>query len=400
MATHTRVLFVDDEPHVLDGLRRLMRPMRDEWEMYFADGGAQALQLVDEHQPQVIVTDMRMPGMDGAALLNEVRRRHPRSVRIILSGHSERQSILQALGSTHQYLAKPCDPQVLVHAVRRSCALRAMLTATNLTDLISAVPSLPTLPRVYQQLHELVASPDGSVEAVARLIQRDPALTAKVLQLVNSSFFGIRRRITNAQQAVALLGLDLVRNLILSVMVFSQFDAAKLPGISLDALWSHCLRVGCFAKAIVTSEHGGGQLADDAFTAGLLHDIGKLILLANLPQRYAPILEQQAAPSQAHDLELTHLGGTHAQMGAYLLGLWGLPDTVVEAVAYHHNPACCLDRSMSLLTAVHAADAMDHQPGGPPPGVLAALDTEYLDAVGCRHRLHDWWSACQRLAAA
>lgn len=189
-----RILFVDDEPNVLQGLQRMLRPMRSEWEMEFAGGGEEALQKMEQAPFDVIVSDMRMPGMNGAQLLKEVARRYPDTVRIVLSGHSDREYILQLVTTTHQYLAKPCDAQTIKDTVNRACALRDLLTSKELSALVSQVKSLPSLPSLYTRIIEILQSDDPSLQKIGQIVSEDIAMSAKVLQLVNSSFFGIARR--------------------------------------------------------------------------------------------------------------------------------------------------------------------------------------------------------------
>jgi CheY-like chemotaxis protein len=217
-----RVLFVDDEENLREGLRRMSYLLRGEWEMAFAESGAQALALLSKAPFDVIVSDMRMPGMDGARLLDEVRQRYPQMVRLILSGHSDREMILRAVGPSHQYLAKPCDIETLLATLTRAYALRELLMNEDLRRIITAMQTLPSRPAVYAAVVEAVQSPSVSLEKIGELIQRDIGMTAKILQLVNSAFFGLQRPMSSPVQAVRLLGLETVQALILSGQIFER----------------------------------------------------------------------------------------------------------------------------------------------------------------------------------
>ena len=395
-----RILFVDDEPNILQALQRMLRPLRKEWEMAFAESGAEALHLLAQRPFDVIVSDMRMPGMDGAALLTEVMKRYPATVRFVLSGQSDKETVFRSIGPTHQFLAKPCDPDVLRAAVDRAFALRDLLGNENLKGLISQMPALPPVPELYAKLMKELQSPDASVGTVAKIIETDVGMTAKILQWVNSAFFCVRRHVSSPLQAASLLGLDTIRSLVLMLGVFSEVTFTKLPPrFSLEALSCHSMGVGACSEALCRKETVEDKLVSEAFTAGLLHDSGKLILAANCPREYGEVLARtQDNHQMLADAERGAFGCTHAEVGACLLGLWGLPDPVVEAVAFHHCPAKCPGQSFSPLTAVHVANILEHEEhtadrAAEPPQV----DMDYLDRLGFQDRLSVWREVCSEI---
>jgi putative nucleotidyltransferase with HDIG domain len=388
----SRVLFVDDEKRVLQGLQRMLRPLRDDWEMSFAEGAPEALAMLGTATFDVVVSDMRMPGMSGVELLEEVKRRQPNAIRFILSGQSSEDSVLSAVGPTHQFLAKPCNADVLIATVRRACALRELLRHPDLQQLLSQVGVLPSLPDLYLRLVTELQSPNASVHRVADIVSEDVAMSAKILQLVNSPFFGIRHRVSDPHQAISLLGLGTVTALTLSVKVFGQFDRACAQAPRLLGLASHSLAVAEWARGIAKAEHGSVQMQDDTFTSALLHDVGKLVLATYLPSKYADVSARAAADACPEwEAERQVLGADHAHVGAYLLGLWGLPDTIVEAVAYHHEPDRPSNGVFSPLTAVHAADALQHeQHPNPNSGPAPTLSVEHLARLGRPDAVATW----------
>jgi HD-like signal output (HDOD) protein len=393
MSDLKQILFVDDEPLVLQGLRRMLRPMRNEWEMNFVESGAAALDFLAQHRVDVVVTDMRMPGMNGAQLLNEVMKHHPQTIRLILSGHADQELILSCVGATHQFLSKPCDPGALRTTISRATNLEAPLKNEALQKLIARMEHLPTIPSIYMEIVEKAQSPDADMEAIGEIIARDIGMTAKVLKLVNSSFFGLRREISSPAEAANYLGLDTVKSLVLSLNAFAQLDDARLGGFSLTALWHHSLTAAVLAKQIINLENGGRKLADEAFTAGLLHDAGKAALAFNFPKDYNNILSQ--IPHQGHDetlltAEVVTFGADHANVGGYLLGLWGLPVPVVEAIALHHTPALAPDKSLSPLTAVHAANSIVHSEANDES--LPGLNVPYLQSLDLASHVAQWRS--------
>ncbi|MBW2059479.1 MAG: HDOD domain-containing protein [Deltaproteobacteria bacterium] len=390
-----RILFVDDEPRVLQGLQRMLRSMRHEWQMAFAGGGKEALEVLSREPFDVVVSDMRMPAMDGAELLAEVRRRHPEIVRIVLSGHSEKELILKSVLPAHQYLSKPCDPEVLKSAVGRASALRDLLRGDRLKQVVSQMDSLPSLPSLYAEIVEALHSPDTSIQEVGEIISKDVGMTAKILQLVNSAFFGLCQHVSSPVQAATLLGLETMKALVLSVQIFSEFDRSALSGPSLESLREHSIMTGVIAKAIAREEQPGEAAVDDAFMAGMLHDTGKLVLAAKFPQEYRQTTARaQEKGIPIHRAELEIFGTTHSEVGAYLMGLWGLPDSIVEALAFHHEPHRCPEVGFSPLTAVHTGNVLDHERSLAGTGEpLSRIDSDYLKDGGMIERLPVWRTA-------
>ncbi len=394
-----RILFVDDEPNILQGLQRMLRPMRHEWELAFAQSGAEALEVLEREPFDIVVSDMRMPGMTGVQLLAEVRKRYPRVVRIILSGQSDQETILRSIGPTHQYLSKPCDAEMLKSTVARACALRDLLASEVLQDLVSKMTILPSVPVLYSEIVAALEAPETSIQQIAEIVARDVGMTAKILQLVNSAFFGLPRQITNTTQAISLIGLDTVKTLVLSFHVFGQFSEGHIPASYVDALWHHSMTVGKYARHIAQLEGQERHITEAAFTAGLLHDAGKLVLVANSPNQYAQVLmcarEDKLCIAEAENLLL---GATHAEVGAFLMGLWGLPDPVVEALAWHHYPHLRPGQGFSPLTAVHVANALAHDAHDSGAVIRSTpLDQEYLTALGLAERLSEWQQLCRQL---
>ncbi|MBU2453622.1 MAG: HDOD domain-containing protein, partial [Proteobacteria bacterium] len=217
-----RILFVDDELNILKGLQRSLRPLRQYWDMEFSEGAVNALELLEKQSFDVIVSDMRMPQMDGATLLKIVQEKYPTMVRIVLSGYSDQEMTMKSVKSAHQYLSKPCDKKVLITAITRACSLQDLLNKKPLQHLLGGIESMPSIPALYAQIMEELRSAEASTASVGKIIAKDMGMTAKVLQLVNSSFFGIPRHISNVTEAVVMLGMDVVKSLVLGIEVFSM----------------------------------------------------------------------------------------------------------------------------------------------------------------------------------
>jgi putative nucleotidyltransferase with HDIG domain len=385
-----RILFVDDEPKVLQGLQRSLRGMRSEWEMLFAGSGAEALEKMEQTPFDVVITDMRMPGMDGAQLLEQVKKKSPQTVRIVLSGQSDRETILRSVGPTHQYLAKPCDVDELKQKLAHAFALRELLADPRLKEVVCRLETIPSLPTLYEAITNALQSPDASITEVGNIIAQDMGMCMKVLQLVNSAFFGLPGQTSNPRQAAALIGIDNIKALVLSVHVFSQFE--NTCGQDLSFLWKHCVATAISAKAIARMQAALRRTVDESFTAGLLHDVGKLVLCSAYKEEAAHIWKTGAdanGPSLA--TEQAVLGCTHPAVGAYLLGLWGLPDAIVEAVAWHHQPSEAQPKEFSALIAVHAANYFDRRRNSyPGSGDMPTLDEALLAGLGLGDRPALW----------
>ena len=391
-----RILFVDDEPMVLDGLRRMLRGMRNEWEMEFATSGHDALKILSSKPFDVIVTDMRMPGMDGCQLLNHVKELHPQVVRIVLSGHSDKDSILNSIGPVHQFLSKPCDAETIKTTVARVCSMRDIMEDEALIKVVSGVESLPSLPELYSEVVDEVNSAEGSLNRVGEIISRDSGMSAKILQLVNSAFFGLPRQVASPIKAVQLLGLDTVKALILAVKVFSMFSPSDLAFYSVDHLWHHSLGTGVCARAIAKRENWGQELADEAFMAGLLHDVGKLILVEKFPAQCRKVVESvEHTNCRVHEAEQDIFGTTHARVGAYLLGIWGLSESITKTVAYHHSPGSCPSMASNTLAVVYLANIFERKRLACTEMESAPeLDTECLEGLGLSDRVAIWRMLC------
>ena len=392
-----RVLFVDDEAMLLEMYRLVFEQDQDRWDIQFAPGAKEALEMMEREPFDVIVSDMRMPGMSGADLFQEVMKLYPKTSRLIMSGYADQEQIAQCIGATHQFIAKPFDIKLLKSTIWRVCALDGWMLDEKLRTVVAQLYSVPSLPSLYFRIMDALASPDAGVDTIGAIVAKDPAMTAKILQLVNSAFFGIARKVSNAVEAVQYLGVGRVRSLVLSLHVFTCFDKMKIKDFSIERVWGHSMATGMLAQKIAKMERASREEQDEAYVAGMLHDIGKVMMASSFAEQYAnavAIAADRKIPMIEAEREV--FGVTHAEVGAYLLGLWGLPISIVEAVALHHVPGSSPLDSFSPLTAVHAASVFENEISENGTGApCGKIDDEYLEKLGLADRLDDWRDAAR-----
>lgn len=386
----SRVLFVDDEPRVLEGLRRSL--YRDtQWEPEFAQSAEEALGLAAHKPFDVIVSDIRMPGVDGAALLRAVRERYPGTIRLALSGYFDVESAVRASPVAHQFLVKPCERTTLRAAIDRVLQLGVLIGNEDVRRLVAAVGESPCLTHTYMNLVRTLERPDVTLRELTHIAEQDIGAAAKIMQMVNSPFFGLAYGLATVPAAIGALGADILRQLTLSAAAFQPIAPWGHGEASLAALQTHSRLTAAIAGRLPVPKRYAAETA----IAALLHDIGRLILATRLPEAFeAAVINAEAEGRPLHHVERETIGAGHTQVGAYLLGLWGFPEGVVNAVLYHHGPLRAPDGSseFGVTAAVHVANALARElgprgPGGPDPN---GMDLAYIERLGMDGELPAW----------
>jgi HD-like signal output (HDOD) protein/CheY-like chemotaxis protein len=362
------ILFVDDDSKVLDGVRRMLHGDRDRWTLQFAVGGESALKACETNSFDVVVSDMLMPEMDGATLMGNIRDRFPHMARVILSGYSDAGLSARAASVAHRFLVKPCSADELRSTIERVCTLQELVCAPEIRRIVVSVGELPSLSTTLTDLRKAVNDPGASIGAVATIIEKDIAMAAKVLQLTNSAFFGLAQKVTNLTNAVSYLGMETIKNLALASEVFRIFRPdSRVPHSVCDSIQKHALGAAAIAN-VLPLEREERELA---VVAALLHDIGKLFLASTMPVEFcASLALARAKGCKAFEAEEEILGTTHAEIGAYLLGLWGIPNLAVEAIAHHHHPTRISHSNFDCSVAVYLADLLAHELDAYPSGSM------------------------------
>lgn len=390
------VLFVDTDRFMLKALKRVFR-REQQWQVHYAEGAQAALEILKTHSINILFTEIRLAGTNGLELLGLVQSHYPEVVRIILSGYASQDVLIQSVGVAHQYLAKPCDDKQLLDTLLRAFTVQKLVGHEGLKELVSGLAGLPSLPSLYVEIMAELNRPEPALDKIGESISKDLGITAKVLQIVNSPFFGLMQEVQSPARAVGLLGVDMVRAMVLSAGTFSKFKKVSAAGFSMEDLWQHGMQTAGFAKCIAQAHSCELKVEDAAFIAGLMHDIGKLVVAANRPEAYEGVLSRLAETGERfHQAEMAVYHADHALMGGYLLGLWGIPDEVLQAVAYHHDPQRSRDKGLTALTLVHVANAFSNQGAALADTDFEAMELDhiYLTAAGVWEALPGWRHVC------
>jgi putative nucleotidyltransferase with HDIG domain len=361
------------------------------WEIREAPTAYAAVEILQQNPIDVLVVDAYQGENSGAALLDKIERRFPQARGFILADLADSKA-LKCVGAAHPLLASPCDQVVLQEALNRAGIMEVLFSNAAVKNLAHTFKKMPSPPSSYFQVLREVQSPDSSMARIGELISQDLALTAKLLQMVNSARYGLQQKVSNAGEAVMYLGLETTKALVILAHTFSYFEDANVGDFSVEGLWEHSLGTARLARAIAQSENADADVRDEAFTAGLLHDIGKLLMAANEPAKFQEAQATaivQELPEWETEREL--FGATHAELGAWMMAIWGLPLNIVEAILLHHSPAKLLNQGFCALTAVHAANVAWLVHRGSQVNISTIrLDETYLDSLGLMDRIKSW----------
>lgn len=383
------ILFVDDDQSILEDLKLRLTGRMIDWEFVFVNSADLAIKTMEDRHFDVIVADAHIGGVPGDQLLRSARDIHPELIMIAVDAGTHPQKVFERASVAHQYLSRPCDPEQLVQTIKRISELHEELSGAPLARIVNRIKRLPSTPTLYAEIMTELKSPASSLERVGVIVSKDVAMTAKVLQLANSAFFGFAQAITDPGHACSILGINTITSLALTTGIFKESNLGRTAPLSITQLMEHSTLVGISARAIAIEEKLSPELVDISFLAGFLHDVGKLVLAHNLPKQYREVhaLKKEEGLTLI-EAEARILGANHAQVGGYLLGLWGLPDPVVEAVLRHHWPITSRDDNFSPLTAVHVSNAFAE--ASSPRDSDPDVDSQYLRAIGCSSRLSRW----------
>jgi HD-like signal output (HDOD) protein len=374
-----RLLFVDDESKVLDGIKRALFALDEEdWEAVFETSAQDGLARLAAESFDVVVSDMRMPKMDGANFLAEVNKLYPHIIRIVLSGQSEEEAALRAAQVAHQFLSKPCKLEVLRDLILHITQMRQRVEREQVRTLVSGLEHLPPIPKVLQQLGALLNEQDPNLKQIVATAQQDLSISAKLMQLGNSSFFCRGGWTSDLSVSVQRLGLRLLRQIVLSETIFGSIKDQEAGPLDLESAQQEAtLRMSLVSRFL-----NSPRAKEIGTLAAMVCDIGKLVMSSRAPHLYRQVIAARREGAQEHDAELSHFGCTHAEIGAYLLALWSLPPPVAEVVTYHHDlPTQGTKELKEIAAAVHLASCLVEK---------TQPNEEWFLANGFRDALKQW----------
>lgn len=389
MPRKLQVLFVDDEETLLRAFRSLFRRDRDVWDTHFAPSGAAALALLESTPIDVVVSDMRMPEMNGAELLEQIRKRWPGTARLILSGHSGSEELLAGFSAMHGFLAKPCETATLRAAITRCQGVQEAAQTLAVREALGRLDRLPSPPTVYLELTRLANDRRSTIDDVSSLIAQDPSFALRVMQVANSAAF-VNRPSASLTQCIRNVGIDLIRTLALSQSLFATYAGTPLP-IPVEHIARHAMKTAMLARAFIPDTAG----ADLAFSCGLLHDVGRIVLELAMPDQYGRMCADLNLTGETLcAAERRVFGADHARVGSCLLDLWDLPQPLIETIRHHHEPGGGSELTADIVAVVHVAEALSEDRD------LTTIDEAFLKNSRFEHELPRWKQIASACAAA
>ena len=385
------ILLVDEDALVLKALKRSLRRFKDQCNVYYAQSAKGALAQLDQDGIDVLITEVRLIDSDSELFLRSFLKRHPSAARIVLTGYTSSDAIFKFAGLAHQLLAKPWSDQTLIETIERADLISRMLADDGMKQTLNLIESFPTIPSVYLELTEKLKNNEASMEEIGAIIIRDPSLTIKLLQIVNSPYYGLPIPVTDPQKAVNLLGLDIVKGFVLSSGIFKQYEQSSIVCLQIDTLWQHSLKAANIVRQIAKRERLAKEIEEASFVASLLHDVGKIIIASNFPNEHREICSRTASGGLPfwHAEQLV-LGVSHAEIGAYLLGLWGLPLTIIKAVQEHHRPNMDEHTQIDQTVLVHVANAIEKASGPPSRNPIEDLNADVIARLNLGGSIAQW----------
>ncbi|WP_027720911.1 response regulator [Maridesulfovibrio zosterae] len=395
MSKSKNILFVDEDKSQLDTLNKMISPMENRWKTSYACSADEVLNELQTRPFDVVATDLNIMGYESDTLLSEIKRRQPGAIRFIISESISSENYLQFVNYAHQFITKPCTSAELIGQIKKSLRLKNIFLNERAAKAIASIEKLPSMPDIYHKLERELKKEDVVISDIGKLIGEDISMTAGLLKLVNSPFFGLFSKVTSPEKAVTLLGLDTLKGLVLGMHLFNSKGSEKID-FSIKELGKHCQYTGLLGRSIIKAEGGSNDAAENTFLAGFMHDIGKLVLSTSFTDEYATILcivREADIPIQEAEKDI--LGFTHAEVGAYLLAIWGFNEEVVEAVYCHHNPYKLGSTDLSPAVAIHVANSFEHELRVTNANYAPhLLNAQWLEQNGFSDKIVGWLQLC------
>ena len=385
--THT-IVFVDDDPNVLNSLKRGLRPYRKQWKTHFCESAETAIEIFKQTPVDVLVTDIRMPNKDGVALMEDISQLQPETIRIALSGQVEEQQFHKIMVMAHQFLSKPCSTESLVDTLNKACSLPEYLDQARSSAYPIKFASLPSPPALFNELQTILKDPDIDAHKIAALIIKDTVLTAKLLQMVNSPYFNIEREIDDVTEAALYVGVDSLTTIITAYCLANRYAESAHMSAEIQYIFNQGSAIACLAKRLCAAEGHNKRLQNQAFTIGLLLPIGRLSLFSSYAAPYKQAIEQATTENTSLlDVEDRVFCYNHLKVAAYMLTLWGLPKPTIEILALPFAVNEPSENAQILGPIVHASyQLIQHSPHVFSDEAFAQLLTRFNG----KNKVEDW----------
>ncbi|WP_320174701.1 response regulator [Maridesulfovibrio sp.] len=395
MGRSKNILFIDNDKEQLRMLDKQLSALKKRWQVDYASNKEEAMEQLRTRPYDIIAMELNVDGFEGDELLDEIKYRQPGSIRFIISESVNSENYLKFVKYAHQFITKPYTQSELIGKIKKSLRLKNIFLNERAAKGIASIEELPTMPELFLKLERELNKEDVLISNIGKMIGEDMSMTAGLLKLVNSPFFGLYSKVTNPEQAVTLLGLDNLKGLVLGIHLFNSTKNTKFD-FSIEELGKHCQYTALMARSIIKAEGGSNEQAEHTFLAGFLHDIGKLVLATSYPDEYSTILSiVRETNIPVPEAEKDILGFTHAEIGAYLLAIWGFDEDIIEAIYCHHKPQRLGSVDLSPAVAIHVANSFDHElrvkNSEYAPHLLSA---EWLEQNEFSSKLPEWLQIC------
>jgi len=384
MGTRTILVAIADPQAQAD----VSQALGTEWMPTPVGTEAEARAQVEKYAFDALLVDFNLGSGDASELLNLTLEKRPETRRFLLAYEADLALVAAKVAGEHQILPKPIEPASLKHRIEEEFAPQAQSAE-------AAPGAAPKIPPIYSEVIKALESPETTNRQVGDIIAQDEALTTELLRLANATYLGSPRNIADPAEAVGALGLGAVKALVMALRFLAEHSHLRPGYLSFDRIWEHSLEVATIARDLVLFETKDRALATDAFAAGLVHDLGKVVLVTNFDDLYARVNSlARKQPVPVWEVEKEMFGANHGEIGGCLLGMWNLPLAIVDAAALHHDPRSGEYDQFSPLAAVHIANVLEHELR--PTNdfrVAPTIDTHFLNQLGLLQRLPVWRAA-------
>lgn len=360
------------------------------WSVNIADNTKDAVDFVRGNDIDVIICDDEVADSKGLDVISSCSHERPGVLSFLRKSNSPTKEESIALSEKKVFvLPENLEEEGIYSHISRRVLLKSLSENLNLLSVIRKMKKMPTIPQLYHQITRELRKEDGSIEFVAGLISKEPSMATRILKAVNSPAYVLGYEITEVVHALLFLGKEATQAQILADSVFNSYPNQSVAGLNLQEVWKHSINVSAIARRISMSIDSNKKSAEIACTAGVVHDLGKVLMATNLPDHYQQAVnyakEERVPLVQAEEKVF---GTNHAQVAASLMGLWSIPFRILNSVAYHHNPTGTMKKPPTSAMALYIADGFENAKS---KNVLGQnIDENIIEDWGFTDQFEDW----------